>query len=49
MANTQQIVYKATAYSVDSAYKVGITGKQTILSIFIVITDLILSIYSVAC
>ena len=47
--NTPQIAYKVTAYKVDSAYKVGFCWNQIILGIFIVIIDLILSRYSVAC
>ena len=48
-ASTPQIAYKVTAYKVDSAYKVGFCWNQIILGIFIVIIDLILSIYCVAC
>ena len=49
LMNTPQIAYKVTAYKVDSAYKVGFCWNQIILGIFIVIIDLILSIYCVAC
>ena len=47
--NTPQIACKVTVYKVDSAYKVGFCWNQIILGIFIVIIDLILSIYNVAC
>ena len=47
--STPQIACKVTVYKVDSAYKVGFCWNQIILGIFIVIIDLILNIYSVAC
>ena len=45
---TPQIMYRVTAYRVDSAYRVGFTWNQIILAIYILRTNPIQGRYSVA-